>query len=93
MQLIIDARLECSSPYLQILDSCSGESLARFDSEELEQLLRNGTITAGELLSSDSATRQQLLQELLLAACCCRIRREGGCQWCPERGHCPENDS
>lgn len=81
--LIIDARLECRTPSLRVIDDSNGGVLVHFEHRELKRLLEEGTITIDELCCSANDTRQELLQKLMLAACCCHIRHQAKCRNCP----------
>lgn len=89
MKLMLDAWLERSAPYLQIVDTDTRTPVARFESTDLLRLFTEGVINPNDLYMRDLPSQLAVIQELLLAACCCRIRGQGGCDTCNTSTPCP----
>lgn len=69
MTFSINAWLDRTNPFIELLNTKTGEIMAQFTGERLTRCLEQGDICLTELRKADSATQQELVRCLLLAHC------------------------
>ncbi len=82
--LAINAWLNTSQPSISLTNSLSGQLIACWQGEAVEQLFDEGIVTLTELHSSDRSTLARLSHDLLLMACASSLchRQGDGCFNC-----------
>ena len=67
MTIYINARLDCSHPYITINNKKTGDVLAYFTSQEVDNLFLDGDVTLEDLSSNDTIVQHELIKTLFLA--------------------------
>ena len=78
MSFSINAWIDQINPFISIQNIETGDEIARFEGEALDNHLEQGDIFMSDFYNPDSRQKQLLIMDLLLLRCCDVIHREFG---------------